>query len=454
MMRAVIDHLWQSTLFCAVIWLITLALRESAAALRHRLWMLASLKFLVPFSALYFIGAAAGLPTPVESRPLFVGAVEVAAPVMSPALALGPVTTGPELLAPLLAMVWALGVAWLAIAWLRGWRMANYLSRAARPAPGALPDVHVTDADVEPSVARVFRPVVLLPAALLGRLTRPQLEAVLAHEREHIERHDNLLANLHRLVESLFWFHPLAWFIGRQLQQERELACDEAVLAGGHDPGEYAGGILAVCRHCITARRPFVAAALAGDVTARVRHILRSRPPATLGSIQALALVTCSMAVAAIPFAAGAMDAGARRHEALTLNLRALRDASIDVRPAAANGATRIVATGNAVDISNISVRELIALAYGVQGSQIVIRGSSLDERYGIRAVAGAALADPGDFDPQALQSVVPKLLASRFGLELYVNQLCQEPCGPRALEVTVALRRNGQDDLVKTAPK
>ena len=444
MTRAVIDHLWQSTLFCAVIWLITRALRESAAALRHRLWMLASLKFLVPFSALYFIGAAAGLPTPVESQPVFAGAVEVAAPVISPA-SMSPDSTAAALLGPfpgsLLAIAWALGAAWLAIAWLRGWRWANHLSRAARPAPGTPPDVHVTDADVEPSVARVFRPVVLLPAALLGRLTRPQLDAVLAHEREHIERHDNLLANLHRLVEMLFWFHPLVWFVGRHLQQERELACDEAVLAGGHDPGEYAGGILAVCRHCSSARRPYVAAALAGDITARVRHILRSRPPATLGSLQALTLVTCSMAVAIIPFAAGAMDGGARRHEALTRNLRALGDASIEVRPAAANGATRIAAAGNAVDIGNISVRELIALAYGANGSQVLIRGTPLDARYDIRASARTAVTDPDNFDPQALQSLVPKLLASHFGLELYVNQRCQEPCGPRALEVTVALR-------------
>jgi len=441
MMRAVIDHLWQSTLCCAAIWLITLALRANAAALRHRLWLLASAKFLVPFSALYFIGAAAGLPAPVESQPLFVGAVEVAAPVMSPELTLSPSATAPGMLAPLLAMLWGLGAAWLGLAWLRGWRMANYLSRAARPAPGALPGVHVIDADVEPSVARVFRPVVLLPAALLGRLTHSQLDAVLAHEREHIARNDNLKANLHRLVETLFWFHPLVWFVGRQLQQERELACDEAVLAGGHDPGEYAGGILAVCRHCVTARRPHFVAALAGDLTGRIRHILRSRPPAALGTLQALTLVICSMTVAAIPLAAGAMDSAARRYEALTLNLRALRDARIVIRPAVASGKTRIVAAGNAVDIGNISVRELIALAYGVHGSQIFIRGTPLDARYDIRAIAGAAVADPDDFDPQALQSVVPKLLASHFDLELYVDQRCQEPCGPRGLEVTVALR-------------
>src|SRR5262249_48956427 len=136
------------------------------------------------------------------------------------------------------------------------------------------------------------------------------------------------------------------------------------------------------------------------------------------GSLQALTLVSCSMMVAAIPFAAGAMDGAARRHEALTLNLRVLRDARIAVRPATANGESRVMVSGNAIDIGNISVRELIALAYGVSSAQVVNDEGWLDSpRYDIRAEVGAAVAvaDPDDFDPQALQSVVPKLLASRF---------------------------------------
>ena len=61
---------------------------------------------------------------------------------------------------------------------------------------------------------------------------------------------DNLKDGVHRLVETLFWFHPAVWWIGRQMIEERERACDEAVLAVGHDGGDYASGILAVCRHC------------------------------------------------------------------------------------------------------------------------------------------------------------------------------------------------------------
>ena len=85
MTGALINHLWQSTLFCAMVWLITLALRANGAALRHSLWLIASLKFLVPFSVLYYIGAMAGLPYPVGTQPtLFMQAIEVTTPVVSP----------------------------------------------------------------------------------------------------------------------------------------------------------------------------------------------------------------------------------------------------------------------------------------------------------------------------------------------------------------------------------
>jgi predicted transcriptional regulator len=68
MTHALIDHLWQSTLFGALIGSITLAMRANSAAVRHWLWQLASLKFLVPFSALQLLGALADLSAPVEVR--------------------------------------------------------------------------------------------------------------------------------------------------------------------------------------------------------------------------------------------------------------------------------------------------------------------------------------------------------------------------------------------------
>jgi bla regulator protein BlaR1 len=441
MSGALLDHLWQSTLFGAAAWSIALALRSNSAAIRHWIWLLASVKFLVPFSALYMLGAAAGLPTPVESQPDFFGtALAAATPVMWPTLTLGASQPGlPSLFAPALLMIWAVVATGLALHWLRCWRAADLLSRAARPAPGALPDARVTDVDIEPSVARVFDPVVLLPSALLGRLSATQLDAVMAHEREHIARHDNLKAHVHRLVEILFWFHPLVWFIGRQLREERELACDEAVLERGHDPAEYAAGILEVCRHCATVHSKHAVAALAGDLTQRIRQILNGASPVSLGFIKAFVLTVSVLLVAAGPLLAGAVDDAVRRHAQVEVNARALRGADIGVNPAASSAReaqqAHIIATGNEVVIRNASLRELIALVYGVDEHEISGGSGMLDDaRYEIRARVPGGLSDPERFEPAALREAVTKLLAVRFNLELHVNRLCQSPCGPRAL--------------------
>jgi bla regulator protein blaR1 len=417
MIGALIDHLWQSTLFCAAVWSITLALRANGAATRHALWMLASLKFLVPFSALYTVGAVAGLPTPVEAQPaLFVAA----APVVSPAAVL-PAARDVDALAAALAFVWFIGAAVVAARWFAGWRAADSLMRATRPAPGSPPDARVTDAEIEPSVARVFHPVVLLPAALLRRLEPAQLDAVLAHEREHIARHDVLKDHAHRLVATLFWFYPLVWWIGRRLVDERERACDEAVLAGGHDPADYAAGILAVCRHCrATPRLAYAASgALAGDLTARVRHILADAPPVAVGLFKALALIVCTMAAATVPLFAGALDGDAHRRSLAAMQAGQLEDAIVYVDVSKRDGGRgSIDAASSEVVIRNYSLRELVALAYDVDKHQVMGGGVWLDSpRYDFRIEPPAGMSEPESLEPVALRGLVHKLLTSRFDL-------------------------------------
>jgi bla regulator protein blaR1 len=79
-------------------------------------------------------------------------------------------------------------------------------------------------------------------------LTSEQLKAIFDHELCHVECRDNLTALLHMLVEAIFWFHPLVWWVGARLVDERERACDEAVLQAGNAPEVYAEGILEVCK--------------------------------------------------------------------------------------------------------------------------------------------------------------------------------------------------------------
>jgi hypothetical protein len=339
--------------------------------------------------------------------------------------------------------LWAVGAAMVALRWFLAWRAADSMVRAARPAPGSPLDTRVTDAAIEPAVARVFRPVVLLPSALLGRLSPEQLGAVLAHERVHIERRDNLTAHLHHLVQTLFWFHPLVWWIGRQMLEERENACDEAVLERGHDAQQYAEGILAVCRHCHEAASAgHSSSAIAGDLTRRIRSIIRHVPPVSPGFCKTFALSACTLALAAAPLFAGAFDNATMRREQFASDERNLESADISVGPAAQGMAGRFEIETDDLDvrIRSSTLRELVAATYGVPRANVT-GGAWLDNsRYDIQIRLREPVADPEQFDPAALRGVVNKLLASRFNLQIHVNHRCQDPCGRRDSDSPLAL--------------
>jgi bla regulator protein BlaR1 len=101
---------------------------------------------------------------------------------------------------------------------------------------------------MEPGVFGIRKPVLLLPDGLTDHLMPAQLEAVLAHELCHVRRRDNLAAAIHMVAEALFWYHPLVWWIGSRMMEERERACDEEVLREARGPEVYAEGLLNVSK--------------------------------------------------------------------------------------------------------------------------------------------------------------------------------------------------------------
>ena len=88
----------------------------------------------------------------------------------------------------------------------------------------------------------IFRPILPLPQGITDRLTPTQWKAILTHELCHVRRRDNLTAAIHMAIEAIFWFHPLVWWIGKRLVDERERACDEEVLLAVGNPEAYAEG--------------------------------------------------------------------------------------------------------------------------------------------------------------------------------------------------------------------
>lgn len=92
-----------------------------------------------------------------------------------------------------------------------------------------------------------LRPVVILPADC-ENWTPERRRVVLLHELAHVTRHDCLLQISAQFVFALYWFHPGAWWLARQVRQERERACDDRVLSLGTRASEYAHHLLEVAR--------------------------------------------------------------------------------------------------------------------------------------------------------------------------------------------------------------
>ena len=127
---------------------------------------------------------------------------------------------------------------------------------------------------IEPGVVGIFRPALLMPEGILEKLTAEQMRAVLAHEVFHVRRRDNLTFAIHMVVEALFWFHPLVWWIGARLIDERERACDEAVAQAGVKAEVYAEGILSVCKFFAESPLACVSGVTGADLKKRIVRIM------------------------------------------------------------------------------------------------------------------------------------------------------------------------------------
>lgn len=119
-------------------------------------------------------------------------------------------------------------------------RMATAMRLRVRPA------LHWSREVTSPVVMGLIKPAILLPVALVNRLTPAQVEAVLAHELAHLCRRDTWAVAVQRLAETVLFFHPAVWWMSRRLEIAREQACDDLVVATGCDPADYAEALL-VC---------------------------------------------------------------------------------------------------------------------------------------------------------------------------------------------------------------
>ena len=100
--------------------------------------------------------------------------------------------------------------------------------------------VRVHETIKTPLALGFINPMILLPQSLVETMDEQKLSCILRHEWAHIVRYDDWTNFFQRLVEALFFFHPVVALIGRRLDIEREIACDDHVLADGSQAKAYA----------------------------------------------------------------------------------------------------------------------------------------------------------------------------------------------------------------------
>jgi uncharacterized protein (TIGR03435 family) len=454
------NHLWQSTLFAIAAGWLTLILRKQPARVRYWLWLAASVKFLIPFSLLVGVGshlawsrgpaaAKAGLYFAVEEISQPFTAPTIMVPVISPA---APSTVSPSLLhwlPAILAATCLCGFSAILLLWCARWRRVSAALREATPlvegrevealrrlermAGARKPiDIVLSRASLEPGIFGIVRPVLIWPEGISKHLEDAHLEAILAHEVWHVRRRDNLAAALHMVVEALFWFHPLVWWLGARLVEERERACDEEVVEFGSERQVYAESILKVCEFCVGSPLECVSGVTGSDLKKRMVNIMTERIARKLDFGRKLLLSTAGVLALALPLVFGGLNATRARAQAQSgtagASVPAYKSASIEPHKSVNSAPERfgVFFSPRGFTAQGATLQTVLGFAYGVQAD--LITGSPdwvSSERYDIAVELPDATVEeaPEDADGMGIQRfrlMLQAVLADRFQLKLH----------------------------------
>jgi beta-lactamase regulating signal transducer with metallopeptidase domain/WD40 repeat protein len=324
------DFVIRSTLPLVLAALVCLLLRNSSAAMRHRVWLLGlAASLMVPMAACFLPRIAIPL-LPIGLDEMDEVAIESTANIIDaarleksstleisslsgksiPTAAVPSKDTSQSNTAPLPLLSQVAAKQVLLFCWLAGilFGASGFLLAALRQAMRLrrlsvvteaqwqaavasaakqiglvrCPKTLVADQQCVPSTTGIVRPILIVPSHW-RKWSPDQRECILLHELAHIRRYDVAAQCLARLAILVHWFNPLVWFAARRMRIERELASDDCVLRAGHSASNYAEQLLAIVKD-YRAQKPAMGIAMAGSARLddRVRAILdpdRQRRP-------------------------------------------------------------------------------------------------------------------------------------------------------------------------------
>jgi len=471
---AVGNHLWQSTVFAVSAWLMALQLRRNRAHVRYGLWLAASVKFLIPFSLLIDLGDS--LSKPQHAPPSLQTALSSAIGVVGQPFSGLPAHTMnaqslpenfTELLPGVFAGVWVCGIVVVLLIWCTRWKTVHRALRRAVPVKSGrefellrrletlakvrshIPMLRSVDI-MEPGIFGIFHPLILWPDRLSERLENEHIEGILAHELVHVRRHDNLTAAIHMLVEVVFWFHPMVWWIESRMLQERERACDEAVVQLACKPAVYAEGLLKACRFCAESPLICVSGITGADLRDRIIRIMTEHLVQKMDLCRKLLLGGVAFVSLAIPVALGLVPTAKFQTEdaAATMNVNSPgqfekpgttnKDTAVDLAPLAVVSIRQIAAadsdpmtlrfSDDGVSFRGVFVAWVVQQAFspqpslGVQDDLVIgLPSWTKSDRYDVEAkVDDEDVAKWKALSPSQRRLALQPLLVTRFNLQFH----------------------------------
>ena len=366
------------------------------------------------------------------------------------------------LLPEVFAGVWVCGMVTVLLIWCMRWRkIYRALHRAVPVKSGRelellrrletlakvrrhIPMLRSVDM-MEPGIFGIFHPLMLWPDRLSERLENEHIEGILAHELVHVRRHDNLTAAIHMLVEVVFWFHPMVWWIESRMLQERERACDEAVVQLAGRPEVYAEGLLKACRFCAESPLICVSGITGADLKDRIIRIMTEHLVQKMDLSRKLLLGGVAFVSLAIPVALGL---SAKLDTAPTMNVNSPspfgkpattnKDTAVDPAPLAIASIRQVAPRDNDAMLTNftdvgvtfrsIAIASIVHQAFSPQPTLSMdddlilgLPGWTQSERYDIQAkVDNDDVAKWKALSLPQKRLALQPLLVTRFNLQFH----------------------------------
>jgi beta-lactamase regulating signal transducer with metallopeptidase domain len=151
------------------------------------------------------------------------------------------------------------------------WLLACGIDRTAR--------LLVSSEIVSPMAVGFRRPAVIVPETLLTEFTAEELDHVILHELAHIARYDDWTNLFARIIGALLPIHPVAVWLIKNIGQEREVACDDWVVAMTGQARPYAASLTRLFELCSARRRQLLATGMADRAShlgERIEALLRA----------------------------------------------------------------------------------------------------------------------------------------------------------------------------------